>query len=105
LKGKLIRLNFEGVSTDVKVWVNGKFVMANNLGYLSFENDVSGLLKYGGSNTITVSADNSFKVGALWNWGGIRRPVKLLINNSVYIKQNHILSKETHYHYPVPYIS
>jgi beta-galactosidase len=90
LKGKLIRLYFEGVSTDVKVWVNGQFVIANNLGYLEFEKDVSAILKYGQSNTITVSADNSFKVGALWNWGGIRRPVKLLINNSVYIKQNHI---------------
>ena len=93
LKGKLIRLNFEGVSTDVKVWVNGKFLMANDLGYLSFEKDVSGLLKYGAKNTIIVSADNSFKIGALWNWGGIRRPVKLLINNSVYIKQNHISPK------------
>ncbi|MBD1362668.1 hypothetical protein IDJ77_02495 [Mucilaginibacter sp. ZT4R22] len=93
LKGKLIRLYFEGVSTDVKVWVNGQFVIANNLGYLEFEKDVSALLKYGLSNTIVVSADNSFKVGALWNWGGIRRPVKLLVNNRVYIKQNHISPK------------
>lgn len=93
LKGKLIRLYFEGVSTDVKVWVNGQFVIANNLGYLEFEKDVSAFLKYGERNTIVVSADNSFKVGALWNWGGIRRPVKFLINNLVYIKQNHISSK------------
>jgi len=93
LKGKLIRLYFEGVATDAKVWVNGKFVIANNSGYLDFEKDVSELLNYGASNTITVSAENSFKVGALWNWGGIRRPVKLLINNPVYIKQNHISQK------------
>jgi beta-galactosidase len=93
LKGKLIRLYFEGVSTDTKVWVNGKFVIANNSGYLDFEKDVSDILKYGENNTITLSADNSFKVGALWNWGGIRRPVRLLINNAIYIKQNHITPK------------
>ena len=90
LKGKLVRLNFEGVYNNAKVWVNGKFVMENDLGYLQFEKDISDLLNYGQQNTIVVCADNSFKVGALWNWGGIRRPVKLLVNNKVYITQNHI---------------
>jgi beta-galactosidase len=93
LRGKLIRIYFEGVSNDVKVWVNGKFAIANNLGYLEFEKDISGYLNYGAGNTVTLSADNSFKVGALWNWGGIRRPVKLLVNNTVYIKQNRITPK------------
>ncbi|WP_238387886.1 glycoside hydrolase family 2 protein [Pararcticibacter amylolyticus] len=93
LKGKVVRLYFEGVNTDVKVWVNGQFVTANNLGYLEFEKDVSAFLTYGASNTVTVSADNSFKVGALWSWGGIRRPVKLLINDPVYIKQTRITPK------------
>jgi beta-galactosidase len=90
LKGKLIRLNFEGVYNVAKVWVNGQFVMENNLGYLQFEHEVSGLLKYGQNNTIVVSVDNQFKLGALWNWGGIRRPVKLLIGNQVYLAQNHV---------------
>ncbi len=81
------------MSTDVKVWLNGKFVIANNSGYLEFEKDISGFLNYGAGNTITLSADNSFKVGALWNWGGIRRPVKLLVNNTIYIKQNRITPK------------
>ncbi len=90
LKGKLIRLYFEGVYNKAKVWVNGKFVMQNDLGYLQFEGDVSALLHYGKTNTIVVRADNRFKLGALWNWGGIRRPVKLLINNPVFIKQSHV---------------
>lgn len=90
LKGKLVRLYLEGVYNDAKVWVNGKFVMANDLGYLAFEKDISDVLSYGQQNTIVVCADNSFKVGALWNWGGIRRPVKLLVNDKVHIAQNHI---------------
>ena len=90
LNGRLIRLYFEGVYNKAKVWVNGTFVIDNNLGYLKFEHDISALLHYGKTNTIVVLADNRFKLGALWNWGGIRRPVKLLINNPVYIKQNHV---------------
>jgi beta-galactosidase len=90
LKGKLIRLYFEGVYNQAKVWVNGQFVTENDLGYLQFEKDVSALLQYGQVNTIVVCADNHFKIGALWNWGGIRRPVKLLVNDPVYIAKNHI---------------
>ncbi|UOE46225.1 hypothetical protein MTO98_17640 [Mucilaginibacter sp. SMC90] len=93
LKGKLIRLYFEGVYNLAKVWVNGQFVTENNLGYLQFENDVSGLLRYGQTNTVVVCADNHFKIGALWNWGGIRRPVKLLVNDPVYIAKNHVTPK------------
>lgn len=93
LKGKLIRLYFEGVFNEAKVWVNGKFVIANDLGYLDFETDISNLLNYGQQNTIVVCADNSFKVGALWNWGGIRRPVKLLVNDNMYITKDHITPK------------
>lgn len=90
LKGKLIRLYFEGVYNVAKVWVNGQFATENNLGYLQFEKNISGLLHYGANNTIVVCADNHFKVGALWNWGGIRRPVRLLVNEPVYISKNHI---------------
>ena len=28
-------------------------------------------------NRLVVRAENSFKLGATWNWGGIRRPVTL----------------------------
>jgi beta-galactosidase len=90
LNGKLIRLYFEGVYNLAKVWVNGQFVTENNLGYLQFEKDVSGLLRYGKTNTIVVCADNHFKIGAIWNWGGIRRPVKLLVNDQVYIAKSHV---------------
>ncbi len=90
MKGKVIRLVFEGVYNDSKVWLNGKLLGANDLGYLPFEFEISKLLNYNGLNTLVVSADNTFRRGAIWNWGGIRRPVSLIATNAVRIVNQHI---------------
>src|SRR3954447_13305651 len=50
-KNKAVRLLFEGVNWNSKVWVNGKLAGSNNTGYLPFEIDVSNLLNYSGNNT------------------------------------------------------
>ena len=89
-KSKTVRLLFDGVNFESKVWVNGQLVGTNNIGYLPFEFEVSKLLNYGGSNTITVLCDNTIKLGAIWNWGGIRRPVKMIATNNVYISRQFI---------------
>lgn len=89
-KGKAIRLLFDAVNFESKVWVNGKPVGTNNVGYLPFEFDVSDILNFGGSNTIAVLCDNTIKLGATWGWGGIRRPVKLVAANHVYISNQFI---------------
>jgi len=82
---RIVRLLFEGVNNDSKVWLNGKLLGINNLGYLPFAFDVSALLNQSGTNTVVVCADNTFKRGALWNWGGIRRPVLAVASPRVYI--------------------
>ena len=76
-KGKLLRLFFEYVSHDSKVWLNGKLVGEDHYGFLPFHYDISPYIIFGSSNTIVVEVDNTFKRGALWNWGGINRPVKI----------------------------
>ena len=89
-KGKAIRLLFEAVNFDSKVWVNGKLTGTNNIGNLPFEFDVSEVLNYGGLNTIAVLSDNTYRLGAVWNWGGIRRPVKLVATGKVFISDQFI---------------
>ncbi|GEO03580.1 hypothetical protein AAE02nite_12440 [Adhaeribacter aerolatus] len=91
-QGKTIRLNFEAVYHDAKVWLNGKLLGESHSGFFPFEFDVTKDLKYGGRNTLVVVADNTFKRGATWNWGGIRRPVTIFINNPVRIEQVHVLA-------------
>ena len=90
LKEKVLRLQFESVYNDAKIWINGNPVGENHLGYLPFEIDISKYINYGEKNQVAVLVDNTFKRGAIWNWGGIRRPVSIKISNKVYIDYQHI---------------
>jgi beta-galactosidase len=89
-KDQLVRLLFESVYNDCKVWLNGKLIGENHFGFLPFEFDVSNKLVYDQENRITVLVNNMFKKGAIWNWGGIRRPVALQITNPIRIDYQHI---------------
>lgn len=82
---RVVRLLFEGVNNDSKVWLNGKLLGSNNLGFLPFAFNISSTLNKSSTNTLVVCADNTFKRGALWNWGGIRRPVMAIASPTVYI--------------------
>ncbi|NDV81718.1 glycoside hydrolase family 2 protein [Bacteroides sp. 51] len=77
LNGDDLILFFEAVYSDAEVWFNGTKLGSHDFGFTSFEFDVTQLIKQGVSNTITLRVDNTFKLGATWNWGGIRRPVTL----------------------------
>jgi hypothetical protein len=85
-----IRLVFQSVYNDSKVWINGNFVGENHFGYLPFHFNISKYIKFGQENRITVLANNVFKKGAFWNWGGIRRPVWLEITPLSRIEFQHI---------------
>ncbi len=89
-KNQLVRLVFESVFNDCKVWVNGKFIGENHLGFMPFQFDISKHINYGQENRITVLANNMFKKGAMWSWGGIRRPVSLEITAPIRIDYQHI---------------
>ncbi len=89
-KDKLVRLLFEAVSFNSKVWLNGRLLGSNDNGYLPFEFDVTSMLRYGGKNVITVMCDNTHRIGALWNWGGIRRPVQLVAGEKWYVSSQFI---------------
>ena len=82
---KCIRLLFEAVHFQSKVWLNGIELGVNDIGYLPFEFDVSKIIRFNAKNTIVVKTDNTYRLGALWNWGGIRRPVKLVATEKTYI--------------------
>lgn len=89
-RGKSVRIRFEAVYHDAEVTLDGTVLGTHSGGYTPFEFDVSHLLKYGESNTITVMADNSYGRGAWWHWGGISRSVSLLANNDIRIVRQHI---------------
>ena len=89
-KNKAVRIVFESVYNDCKVWINGTEVGENHIGFLPFHFDISEHLYYGSQNIITVMVNNVFKRGAIWNWGGIRRPVWLEITDIIRLEYQHI---------------
>jgi hypothetical protein len=89
-KDKLFRLVFESVFNDCKVWINGKFIGENHLGFMPFQFDISKYIINNQENRITVLVNNMFKKGAMWSWGGIRQPVHIEITAPIRIDYQHI---------------
>jgi beta-galactosidase len=76
--GQNVRLVFDSVYHDSEIWLNGRKLGENNLGWIPFSFDVEEhLAPQGQKNVIALRVSNRFKRGAVWNWGGIRRPVYL----------------------------
>jgi hypothetical protein len=92
-KGKQVRLRFEAVNQQADVTLNGQALGSHLGGYTPFEFDVTSLVKYGETNTVTVCADNTHHRGAWWPWGGISRSVELIANNDARIVWQHIRSE------------
>ena len=92
IAGKRVRLNFEAVGIAYKVWVNNVLIGDLSGGFLSNDFDITKLLKDGYKNNLVVCADNSFRSGAYWSWGGIRRPVTLLVDDPMHIESVKIVT-------------
>ena len=76
-EGKAILVEFEGVYKNATVSLNGKELCFHPYGYTGFFVELKDLV-YGGSNTLTVVADNSKLPNSRWYSGsGIYRPVWL----------------------------
>jgi hypothetical protein len=88
--GSRIRLCFDAVYHEAEVTLNGRVLGTHIGGYTPFEFDVTDVVVRGGANTLTVRADNSYRRGAWWAWGGISRSVTLRANEDVRIVYQHI---------------
>ncbi|WP_366182548.1 glycoside hydrolase family 2 TIM barrel-domain containing protein [Flavobacterium ovatum] len=89
-KNKQIRIKFDAVYETSKVWINGTLVGKHQGGYTPFEYNISDLIKIGLSNSVVVMADNTYKQGAWWPWGGISRDVVLEANEDLRLVYQHI---------------
>ncbi len=110
-KGQVVRLHFDAVYDVAQVWLNGKRLGTHEGGYTSFDFDVSGVLRQG-TNHLLVDVDNTPTLTSIpalatghpstehaehgagvrvsivgWMpYGGIVRPVSLLVTDAVYFR-------------------
>ena len=86
-QGKRIRLYFEGVYMNSKIYVNGQLAGGWPYGYTSFWVDVTPYIHIG-QNEIVVSVDNSQQKNCRWYSGsGIYRNVWLVTTQMRYIDE------------------
>lgn len=105
-KGQIVRLHFDAVYNVAQVWLNGKHLGTHHGGYTAFEFDVTNLLKPG-KNELMIDVDNTPTLTSIpalatgvpstdtskritvvgWMpYGGIVRPVNLLVSDAVYLQ-------------------
>ena len=89
-KGKQIFLDFDGVSRDAQVWVNGFYMGNEPSGYQSFSFNITEVLNYGGENVVAVRADVTIEEGWFYEGAGIYRHVWLRKTNPVYVPKDGI---------------
>jgi len=91
-----VRIEFEAVFHTATIWVNGKLAGEHaRKGYTAFVLDITHLLHWGSSSTITVRVDSAFNGNMLprgrsSDWahdGGIYRPVQLLITPKTFVER------------------
>lgn len=105
--GKHVRLAFESVFYRARVWMNGRLAGEHEGGYTPFQIDATPHL-HAGENTLAVEVDNSWNTATLpgartgpraqdqvypWiEYGGILRPVRMLITGAVHIARLRVIA-------------
>jgi beta-galactosidase len=92
LKNKRIFLRFEGVGSVATVYINGKYLTEHKGSYAAFAFEVTNSIMYDKENIILVKTNNDARKDVLPInqflfpiYGGIYRPVSMLVTNKVNI--------------------
>ena len=86
--GRQIFIDFDGVSRDAKVWVNGHYLGHEPSGYQSVSYNITDILNYGGENVVAVRADVSMEEGWYYEGAGIYRHVWMRKTSELHIPKD-----------------
>lgn len=105
MAGKKLWLNFGGISTDCKVWLNGTLLGEHCYGSLPFGFDVTELVRFSCDNLLVVMVENRHNydsntpvnihgLGSTtieMRWSGIYRAVELVATDHVWIDKIQVI--------------
>ena len=87
---RCVFIQFDGVMANSDVWINGFHLGHRPYGYVSFQYELTGHLKFGAgqTNVLAVRADTSEQPASRWYSGaGIYRHVHLSVTDPVHFEQ------------------
>lgn len=85
LKGKSVRIDFDGVYMNSEVFINGHKLGEHPYGYTPFSFDLSDWLDFEGENTIAVKVDHRTPSSRWYSGSGIYRDVHLTVTDNVHV--------------------
>ncbi len=83
-KGKQLWLEFDGVFSNSRYWLNGREIGSQFSGYTSSRFEITDAADYGGKNVLAVRVDPRYD-GWWYEGGGIYRHVRLVMADPVHI--------------------
>ena len=85
-KGKKVSLEFDGVSGETTVYLNGRKLGGHPYAYTSFRFDITSQMQMAVKNVVALRVDNSMQPNSRWYSGsGIYRHVRIVITNPVHV--------------------
>jgi beta-galactosidase len=85
-KGKQVSLEFDGVSLDATVYLNGQKIGNHPYAYTSFRFDITSHLNFSTRNVVAVRVDNSLQPNSRWYSGsGIYRHVRVVVTEPIHV--------------------
>ncbi len=93
-RGHCVFLNFGAVGHYAEVYINGQMAAKHSCGYTAFSVDITGFLRFGAENLITVRCDSRENLNQppfgnvidYMTFGGIYRDVSIDVKSPVYMK-------------------
>ena len=87
LDNRCIHVEFDGVMSNAKVFMNGTYVGEWPYGYASFGFDITKYINFGEENTLSVRVENKTRQSRWYPGAGIYRNVRLVITDPIHVKQ------------------
>lgn len=85
-KGKHISVEFDGVSMNATVYLNGKKIGFHPYPYTSFSFDITSELKPSATNVLALRVDNSMQPSSRWYSGsGIYRHIRIVVTEPIHV--------------------
>ena len=85
-KGKRVCLEFDGVSGETTVYLNGQKLGVHPYAYTSFRFDITSQLNPSAKNILAVRVDNSLQPNSRWYSGsGIYRHVRVVVTAPIHV--------------------
>lgn len=95
--GQRVLAEFDGAFRDTSVILNGHIMGRHHYGYTPFRVELSGRIKYGKKNRLSVLVSNDAQPNSRWySGGGLYRHVHLLLAPQVHIAPDGIFAHTDH---------